>query len=490
MLIIFQLPPINFQLVISIMKNYLYLTIGLLLMTLAPALSQSEGDATMIREIYDETLLRGEAYENLRSLCKDVGGRVSGSPEAAAAVEWGRQLMQQYGFDSVFLQPVMVPHWVRGKKEVGRIVDAKKLGSQELNITALGNAVGTGSDGVLANVVEVHTFEELADLGEERVKGKIVFFNRPMDQTQIQTGAAYGLAGNQRRGGPSEAAKYGAVGVIVRSLSTAFDDYPHTGSTVYSFNVPKIPAVAISTNDADLLSKTLKEEPDLSFYLETHCQMLDDVLSYNVVGEIKGSTFPDEYIVVGGHLDSWDLAEGAHDDGAGVVHSIEVLRTLKAMDYQPKRTIRAVLFMNEENGLAGAKKYAELAEENGENHLAAIESDAGGFAPRGFGLDVSDAAYEQIQQWKPLFETYDLHKFNKGGSGADISALKPQGVELIGLRPDSQRYFDMHHSALDVFEIVNRRELLLGASAMTSLVYLIDQHGLAEPSPASAGTGE
>lgn len=471
------------------MKRYLLAIVWLLTVASTPTVAQSENDATMLRKIYDETLLYGEAYENLRSLCKDVGGRVSGSPEAAAAVEWGRQLMQQYDFDSVFLQPVMVPHWVRGQQEIGRIVNSQKVGTREVNITALGNAVGTGAEGVLAEVVEVHTFEELADLGEENVKGRIVFFNRPMDQTQIQTGAAYGLAGNQRRGGPSEAAKYGAVGVIVRSLSTAFDDYPHTGSTVYSFNIPKIPAVAISTNDADLLSNLLKEEPELSFYLETHCEMLDDVLSYNVVGEIKGNQYPDEYIVVGGHLDSWDLAEGAHDDGAGVVHSIEVLRALKAVNYQPKRTIRAVLFMNEENGLAGAKKYAELAEEQGENHLAAIESDAGGFTPRGFSMDVSDATYEQIQRWKPLFAPYDLHKFDRGGSGADISALKPQGVELIGLRPDSQRYFDMHHSALDVFEIVNRRELLLGAAAITSMVYLIDQYGFAQIPPES-GTGQ
>nr|WKN40229.1 M20/M25/M40 family metallo-hydrolase [Tunicatimonas sp. TK19036] len=471
------------------MKTYLYSIALLFLISISSGVAQSDDDSAMIRQIYDETLLQGEAYDNLRVLCKDVGGRVAGSPEAAAAVEWGRQLMEAYGFDSVFLQPVMVPHWVRGKKEIGRIVNAKKMGTYQVNITSLGNAVGTGPDGVLANIVEVHTLEELADLGKENVEGKIIFFNRPMDQTQIQTGSAYGLAGDQRRGGPSEAAKYGAVGVIVRSLSTAFDDYPHTGSTVYSFNIPKIPAVAISTNDADLLSGALEEEPDLSFYLETHCQMLDDVLSYNVVGELTGSEFPDEYIVVGGHLDSWDLAEGAHDDGAGIVHSIEVLRTLKALNYQPKRTLRAVLFMNEENGLAGGKKYAELAEENGEDHLAAIESDAGGFVPRGFGLDVSDAAFQQIQSWAPLFEPYDLHKFNQGGSGADISALKPQGVELIGLRPDSQRYFDMHHSALDVFEIVNRRELLLGAAAMTSLVYLIDQHGLTNTS-AGEGTGK
>lgn len=441
-------------------------------------LAQQEEEAEMIRSIYDETLTQGEAYENLRYLCKNIGGRVAGSPQNAAAVEWGKQLMEAYGFDKVFLQEVTVPHWVRGEKEIARIVNSKKLGTQEVNITALGNAVGTGPEGIVAEVVEVQNFEELEALGREKVEGKIVFFNRPMDQTQIQTGAAYGMAGNQRRSGPSEAAKQGAVGAIVRSLSTDFDDYPHTGSTVYTFNVPKIPAIAISTNDADLLSDLLKDDPELDFYFETHCQMLEDEISYNVVGEITGSEKPEEYIVVGGHLDSWDLAEGAHDDGAGVVHSIEVLRTLKAIGYEPKRSIRAVLFANEENGLAGGKKYAELAEENNEKHYAAIESDAGGFTPRGFSMDVSDEAYERIQTWAPLLAPYDLHKFDKGGSGADISALKPQGVELIGLRPDSQRYFDMHHSAQDVFEIVNQRELLLGAAAMTSLVYLIDSQGL------------
>lgn len=462
------------------MKHSPFVLLIAILCCVESVLAQKKVDPEqqMIRSIYDETLTQGEAYENLRYLCKNIGGRVAGSPQNAAAVEWARQLMESYGFDKVFLQEVMVPHWVRGQKEIARVVNSKKLGTQELNITALGNAVGTGPEGVLAEVVEVQNFEQLAELGREQLEGKIVFYNRPMDQTQIQTGTAYGMAGNQRRSGPSEAAKYGAVGAIVRSLSTDFDDYPHTGSTVYTFNVPKIPAVAISTNDADLLSHLLKDDAELKLYFETHCQMLDDVMSYNVVGEITGSEYPEEYIVVGGHLDSWDLAEGAHDDGAGVVHSIEVLRTLQAIGYQPKRSIRAVLFANEENGLAGGKKYAELAEENKEKHYAAIESDAGGFTPRGFSMDVSDEAYERIQSWKPLLMPYDLHKFEKGGSGADISALKPQGVELIGLRPDSQRYFDMHHSAQDVFEIVDRRELLLGAAAMSSLVYLIDSQGL------------
>ncbi len=438
-------------------------------------------DAQMIKRIYDEMLTQGEAYEKLRYLCKNIGGRLSGSPQAAAAVTWGQQLMEAYGFDTVFLQEVMVPHWVRGEKEVAHIVNSRKHGKIEVNITALGNAVGTGPEGLLGQVIEVKNFKELMALGREKVAGKIVFFNRPMDQTQIQTGAAYGLAGDQRRNGPSQAAKYGAIGTIVRSLSTAFDDYPHTGTTVYADDLPKIPAIAISTNDADLLSDLLKEDPALQFYFETHCEMLPDVLSYNVVGELTGATYPDEYIVVGAHLDSWDLAEGAHDDGAGVVQSIEVLRTFKALGYQPRHSIRAVLYMNEENGLAGGRQYAVQAAKKNEKHIAAIESDIGGFTPRGFGLEMNEASLQKIQSWAPLLQPYDLHKLEAGESGADISPLKAQGTALIGLSVDTQRYFDMHHSALDVFEIVNRRELLLGSAAMASLVYLIDQYGLPYP---------
>ena len=442
------------------------------------AQKQNKQDAQMIRQIYDETLTKGEAYENLRYLCKNIGGRLSGSPQAAAAVEWGRQLMQSYGFDTVYLQEVMVPHWVRGKKEKAQVLNSKKAGTVDLHVTALGNSVGTGPKGMQAEVIEVKDFDELASLGKDKIAGKIVFFNRPMDQTLIQTEDAYGKAGDQRNQGPAKAAQYGAAGVVVRSLSTAFDDYPHTGGTHYAPQGPQIPAIAISTNDADLLSTMLEEEPDLSFYFETHCQMLPDVLSYNVIGEMKGAKYPNQYIIVGGHLDSWDLAEGAHDDGAGIVQSIEVLRTLKALDYQPQHSIRAVLFMNEENGLAGGRKYAEQARKNGEKHLAAIESDIGGFTPRGFALETGAAEVKNIQSWAPLLQPYDLHKFEAGDSGADISPLKPDGTVLLGLNLDTQRYFDMHHSALDVFEIVNRRELLLGSAAMASMVYLLDQHGV------------
>ena len=462
------------------MKKIFLILVSMVL--LANGYAQPDGpnneDAAMLRKIYDEALLRGESYQMLEYLATKIGARLSGSPDAAAAVDWSKETMENLGLDNVFLQEVMVPHWVRGKKEVGRIVNSKKLGTVKVNVVALGNSVGSGPAGVLGKVAEVKNFDELAELGEARVKGKIVFFNRPMDPTLIDTFAAYGGAANQRGGGPSEAARYGAIGVVVRSLTTALDDNPHTGSTRYALNLPKLPAVAISTNDAELMSSLLKDDPDLSFYFETHSQMLEDKLSHNVVGELAGSGNSKEFIAVGGHLDSWDLAQGAHDDGTGCVQSIEVLRILKAIGYKPKRTIRAVMFMNEENGLRGGQKYAELAEAGNEKHIAAIESDRGGFKPVGFTFTAKDEQVAQIKSWAPLFEPYQVYKFDTGGGGADISPLAPQGVPLIGFYPDPQRYFDYHHTGIDTFDKVNRRELELGAATMAALVYLIDKYGL------------
>jgi len=457
------------------MKHLLTLLLTLVFISSS---AQNSKDEVQIRKIFDEALERGDSYEMLRYLTKNIGGRLSGSPQAAAAVEWSRQQMMTYGFDTVYLQPVMVPHWVRGKKEIGRIVNSKKLGAVNVNVVALGNSVGSGPAGVLGNIIEVQDFQELAKLGKAKIEGKIIFFNRPMDPKLMDTFAAYSGASNQRGSGPSEAAKYGAIGVVVRSLSSFTDDVPHTGGTRYGLNIPKIPAVAISTEGADLLSSLLKDDADLKFYLETHCEMLPDVLSYNVVGEIKGSEFPDEIIAAGGHLDSWDLSEGAHDDGAGCVQSIEVLRIMKAMDYQPKRTIRAVMFMNEENGLMGGRKYAELAAKNNENHIAAMESDRGGFLPIGFGISGTKTQQDKLLSWKPLFEPYNIYQFKRGGGGADISPLRTQDVPTIGYLPDSQRYFKYHHTGIDNFEVVNQRELELGAAAMASVIYLIDQYGL------------
>lgn len=461
----------------DLMKSTILLLLALNALT---AFAQS-GDEYTIRKIYDKALAEGQSYQMLDYLCNKIGARLSGSPGAAAAVEWSRHVMEDFGFDTVWLQPVMVPHWVRGQKEVGRIVNSKKMGTVELSVCALGGSVGTGPEGITAGVVEVKSFEELATLGTKQVQGKLVFFNRPMDPTLIQTFSSYGGAVNQRGSGASEAARYGAVGVIVRSMGVNLEDYPHTGGMRYATGAPMIPAMAVSTKHAELLSRLLKDDKGLTFYMEMHCQTLEDAPSFNVIGELRGTEYKDEIIAVGGHLDSWDLGQGAHDDGAGCVQSIEVLRIFKTMGYRPKRTIRAVMFMNEENGLRGGQKYADAAKLKNEKHIAAIESDRGGFTPRGFTISAPQDQPEKrarIQSWKSLLEPYGLSDLSSPGGGADIGPLAPQGVVLIGYLPDSQRYFNYHHTPEDTFDKVDKRELELGSASMAALVYLIDQHGL------------
>jgi carboxypeptidase Q len=451
-------------------KHFIYL-----LFLSFSAFSQ-DSDSLIIKKIFDEALSKGEAYKMLTYLTKSIGPRLSGSDGAAKAVQYTKKTMEGYGFDRVFLQDVMVPHWVRGKKEEAYIESGKQ--KIKVPIAALGGSVATPAMGIKAEIIEVKTFEELKALGTEKVKGKIVLFNRPMDATKINTFTAYGGAVNQRGGGASEAAKYGAVGAIVRSMTTLQDDNPHTGGMRYTTGIPMIPTAAISTNGANLLSKMLKENPKTQFYFKQNCETLPDAPSHNVVGEIKGSEKPDEIIVVGGHLDSWDLAEGAQDDGTGCVQSIDVLRVLKALGIKPKRTIRAVMFMNEENGLRGGTKYADLAKQNNEKHIAAVESDNGGFTPRGFGMVGTDAQIAKIAAYKNLLAEYGLSEIGKGSGGADIGPLGQQGTLLIGFKPDSQRYFDFHHAQTDKLEAVNERELNLGTASMAALIYLIDKYGM------------
>lgn len=454
----------------------------LILLVLFSANQLYAQDTVTIRKIYDEALVNGKCYENLRYLCKNIGPRLSGSDNAQKAVVWSKKLMEGYGFDKVYLQEVKVPHWVRGAKETAYIIDGKNR--IPVPIAALGMSVATSKGGLTADIIEVQSLKEVEGLGESKIKGKIVFFNRPFDPKFISTGEAYGRSGDQRFMGPSIAAKYGAVGVIVRSLTESLDDYPHTGATRFDKDGKNIPAAAISTNAANKLSAMLKmrKMPAVKFYFKQDCQLLADVLSYNVIGELTGTEHPNKFITVGGHLDSWDLAEGAHDDGTGVLQSAEVLRIFKALNYKPKNSVRAVFFMNEENGNNGGTKYAEMAALNKEEHIAAIETDEGGFTPRGFSFeDVSNDFIKKInKQWKPIFEPYEADRLTIGQSGTDIGPLKEKvpGVVLIGFKPDSQRYFDIHHSSNDVFENVNKRELELGAASMASLIYLIDQHGL------------
>ncbi|MGB6269521.1 MAG: M20/M25/M40 family metallo-hydrolase [Olleya sp.] len=450
--------------------------IALLLTLLLSTNVTAQTDEDIVKTIYSQSLTNGKAYQWLDHLSNQIGGRLSGSTNAEKAVQYTKSELEKLGLDKVWLQEVMVPKWERGEKEVGHFTTNNN--KFDVNICALGGSVATANSGLEANIIEVKSFEELAELAD-KVKGKIVFFNGAMNPELINTFEAYGGCSKQRYAGAYEAGKLGAVGVIVRSLNLRQDDLPHTGSMGY-MDLPteqRIPSAAISTNDANKLSEALKKDADLEFYFKQSCQQFEDVLSYNVIGEITGSEYPEEFMVVGGHLDSWDLGDGSHDDGAGVVQSMDVIRLLKESGIKPKRTIRVVLFMNEENGLRGGKKYAEEALRKNENHVFALESDSGGFTPRGFSFDCSEAALNKVLGWESLFKPYLIHYFEKGYSGADIGPLKNDNIVLAGLRPDSQRYFDHHHAANDTFDAVNKRELELGAATMTSLVYLFDKYG-------------
>lgn len=429
---------------------------------------------SVARAITRTALSQNRSIEMLRELCA-IGPRLSGSDQAAKAVQWSKATMERLGFDNVRLEPIMVPHWVRGPKEEAVVYPERRRMLMPVAVTALGGSISTPADGIIGEVVEVKTFEELRALGE-RARGKVVFFNRPMDRTQMNTFAAYGGAVNQRGAGAIEAAKVGGIAAIVRSMTTRIDDFPHTGAMYYVDSIPKVPAAAISTHDAERLSELLKTEPGSRLRLTLSCETLPDVESANVLGEIRGIEFPDEVIVIGGHLDSWDKGDGAHDDGGGCVQSIEALRLMKELGLRPKRTIRAVMFMNEENGLRGGLGYAAV-ERPGERHIAAIESDEGAFAPRGFGVGDS-AAYVKIKTWERLFAHMGADRIERGGGGADISPLMRKGVPGIGLNVETHRYFDHHHSGNDTVEWVNERELALGASALAILAYMIAQEGL------------
>lgn len=455
--------------------KYLIILIILGTATLLPA--QEKTDPEIIRSLYDEALSSWEAYENLEWLCKNTAGRICGTPEAAAAVEFTYQTMLKMGLDTVWKQDIMVKNWKRGEPEKGRIV-SELFGTTDIDVCALGLSPGTGEQGLVGEVVELLDFDEL-DRKKNLVAGKIVFFNRPMDQKQIHTFRAYGGAANQRTSGPNLAAKYGALACVVRSLNPELDNYPHTGVTRFEPEVNAIPSFAISTNGSDLLSLQLKNDSNLKIYLRSTCQTYPDVPSHNVIGEIRGYEYPNEIITVGGHLDAWDNSEGAHDDGGGCIQSIEVLRLFLENNIRPKHTIRAVMFMDEEIAQRGGQAYAKEAAEKGEIHIAAMESDRGVLSPRAVSVNTTPEKFKKAQAWAPLFVPYDL-KFTKGGGGVDISPLKNfyPDIVFLGMMPDNQRYFRFHHSGFDTFDQVDRREMQMGAASMAAMVYLFDKYGL------------
>lgn len=458
------------------MKSFFKLPLFLLLCAYGTmSHAQGQDDSLFLRQIYDEALVRGHAYENLRSLCKDVGARLTGSAEAEMAVYWGKRLLESYDFDSVYLQPIEVPHWERGTEEAGWIVDA--VGDlHPLRLTALGGSIST--EGLLSgSLVYAEDMEALKAMDRALVEGKVVFVNQGFDQSLLSTFSGYSGCWSMRGYGAVEAAKLGAKAILIRSLASHQDPYPHTGSMYYVDSVPRIPAAAISTEDAAFIQGLAAKE-SLEVKLEMDCRFYGMVPSYNVIGEIRGER-SNEIITFGGHLDSWDMGEGAHDDGAGIAHSIEALRILKELDYTPQRTLRVVLFMNEENGNMGGKTYAKwVKEERGEEHVAALESDAGGGVPYGFGIVGSDKQVKFIRKFSDLFYDFGIYVLDPGYGGVDIAPLTnyyPEIMEL-GLRPNSQEYFKYHHSDNDVFENVDKRELELGCAAFCSMIYLVDKY--------------
>ncbi|MDP3071653.1 MAG: M20/M25/M40 family metallo-hydrolase [Opitutaceae bacterium] len=440
-------------------------------------------EAVRVRAIFEEAIVRGRAYEELRTLVTNHPGRLAGSKNLAGAVVWAEGALQRAGADRVYRQDVMVPHWERGAKETVTLHAGGT--AQPLAAFALGGSVPTPAGGIEAGVVEVKSLEEIAALSREQVAGKIVFFNRPMDPAIIRPGTAYSTGVGVRSRGPSAAARLGAVAVIVRSMTHALDDLPHTGGTTYAPDAPRIPAAAISTLAAEKLSAALAAAKNsggaaVRVALTINSRWLPDAPSHNVLGEIRGTEFPERIILVGGHLDSWDVSPGAHDNGAGVVQSIEVLRIFRALGLRPRHTLRCVLFTNEENGLRGSLAYAAAVRERKERHLIAIETDNGGFQPRGFNLGSTqgDLHERATARWAPLFAPYGLNTFVKGTGGADVGPLLAQGIAVAGLTPDSQRYFDYHHTTADSIDKVHPRELHLGAGALAALVWLVDTQGL------------
>ena len=442
------------------------------------ALAQEEQatstDAAAIKSFYSTALIENQGYQWLKELT-EMGPRLTGSKQADEAVQYFKAIADSLGFETS-LQEVKVPQWIRGDQEVAyyKTQQGEKV---ELNPCALGGSIGTAKKGLTAPLFEIKSFDQLDTLTDE-LQGKIAFYNIAMDPGFINTFSAYSSTAKMRYVGAMEASKKGAVGVVIRSLSATINDLPHTGSMTYRGAEAKIPAIAISTLDAEKLSKDLKVNSDIQFFMKMNCEERDSVISHNLVAEIKGSEKPEEVIVIGGHIDSWDLGTGAHDDGAGCMHSLDAVWLLKELDLLPKRTLRVVFFMNEEFGLNGAKVYAQRSKEEGIDHVIAMESDAGGFTPRGISMVAPDSIITRIRKLRDYLEPYGVHEFSETGAGADISQLKSDDLVMIGLRPDSHRYFEVHHSSQDVLAQVNARELELGSATLAALIYLLDKYDI------------
>ena len=446
------------------------------LLVTTSAVAQSSATA---QKIIDHTLANSRAYDHLSYLTDNIGPRLSGSKGAELAVKWTTQQLKSWGFD-VRNEPVLVPHWVRGA-ERGRLVSHN---DQKIVLTALGGSIATPAEGITAEVIEVTSFEQLAELGRAKIKGKIVFYSGAMDMALVESGQAfdaYSKAVVFRGVGASRAAEYGAVATVIRSVATASLRTPHTGSLRYEEGKPRIPAAAMTTEDADLVHRLLAKGEKVRMHLVLTPRALPDVMSANVIAEIRGTEHPEEVVLIGGHLDSWDLGTGAIDDGSGVAMVMETLRVLKELGIKPKRTIRGVLFMNEENGLRGGHKYFDnvARREEVQKHIAAIETDAGAATPTGFittlegkTLDAMRTRLRVLDRIAPMKLTSSKH------TGADTSPLTDAGVPGFGLVPDPRHYFDFHHTPADTLDKVDPKALAQNTATIAATAYILAEEGL------------
>ncbi len=438
----------------------------------------------IVAHLFDEALAGNSAYSKLQELCQATPHRLSGSSDAENAVSWARDQMTHDGLDNVRLEPCTVPHWERGRIAVLEVTEPASARGTYLPILALGGSIATPREGLEAELCTVQSFDQLAALGDS-ARGKIVFYDRAMDPRTLDPFEAYGAAVDQRARGAVEAARHGAAGAIVRSLTLRLDDLPHTGSMRYEDGVERVPAAAVSTAGAERLAALLHKEKRVAVRFRLDCRENPDVPSHNVVGEIRGQSRPDEIVLVGAHLDNWDVGQGAHDDGAGCAEVLEAMRLVRALGLKPARTLRAVLFMNEENGLRGAHAYRDAHKAELARHVLAIETDRGGFSPRGFETSAQGELLASLRSIAAMLEPAGAGFLRLGGGGADVSALREDGVPVMELLSDAQRYFDVHHCSRDTLDTVSPRELELGAAVLAAMAFCAADAsaGIAPPQP-------
>ncbi|MEJ5106057.1 M28 family peptidase [Chryseobacterium sp. MYb328] len=425
------------------------------------------------KKISDEIMTNGRAYENLGELTKGIGPRFSATPGYTKAVEWAEKKFKEIGINMIWRQEAKAPIWIRGKESLQ--IKAENGEWKSLRMLSFGNSEGTGGKDLTGEIVLINSTSELNAMSIGQLKDKIVFVNVPMDPKIINTSDSYLQTAKSKLISASVIAKTGAKALIIRSLTTASDDTPHAKMIYYEpDDKVKIPALSIGVRSADELEKTLKKQK-ITAKINMTAESKGNTTNPNIIAEIQGNK-DSKVIVLGAQLDSWDIGEGAIDDGTGVAQCIEVLRTLKALGYENNHTIRVVLYANSENGGQGREMYAAYVKKKDEKHIFALGTDAGGYSPRGFSLDMSPQRRRLVSPWKEYFLPYGIYDFDQTDAIQDISPLKKLDIPLAELVVDTQRYFDYHHSEQDTFDKVNKRELLLGAVAITQMIFMVDKN--------------